>query len=111
MRGTLLLVGVLLTETRIIPADAGNTVSMGENFYLHQDHPRGCGEHQFDALKVEPRMGSSPRMRGTQGRVHTICRYAGIIPADAGNTVDIDYRVRVYEDHPRGCGEHPWPDS
>ena len=30
----------------------------------------------------------------------------GIIPADAGSTQKIDGLEAVYEDHPRGCGEH-----
>ena len=31
---------------------------------------------------------------------------AGIIPADAGSTPDVDKRCRLCRDHPRGCGEH-----
>ena len=57
--------------------------------------------------------GSSPRMRGAllgQGQGRQI---SGIIPADAGSTLDIETGPQEPGDHPRGCGEHisgsmPW---
>ena len=91
---------------RIIPADAGSTRCRGRRETTRWDHPRGCGEHDCTPLKVCTLDGSSPRMRGAPcaGDGH---QYGlGIIPADAGST---DYKRLegvLYEDHPRGCGEH-----
>ena len=59
---------------------------MGENFYLHQDHPRVCGEHLVQDLGERPGRGSSPRMRGAlQGAIQLVLAL-GIIPAYAGST-------------------------
>ena len=45
-------------------------------------------------------------MRGTRLGYRRYRQLQGIIPANAGNT---DYPVQmtdIFEDHPRGCGEH-----
>ena len=62
-------------------------------------------------------MGSSPRLRGTQGVVEQVCHAEGIIPALAGNTrlaarpVGVrSRRPSCLRDHPRACGEHPLHD-
>ena len=73
----------------IIPAYAGNTpVRLGRSLPC-RDHPRVCGEHvnQFDGHC--PTSGSSPRMRGTLVQVVERAVGAGIIPAYAGNTVEL----------------------
>ena len=58
--------------------------------------------------KVPLSTGSSPRMRGTLSHTHSWPRYAGIIPAYAGNT-SVNYpQRRNARDHPRVCGEHHW---
>ena len=71
-----------------------------------RDHPRLRGEHARVPFWVATCPGSSPLARGTlrRGRIHR--RYAGIIPACAGNT-----RMRICSsstsrDHPRLRGEH-----
>ena len=47
-------------------------------------------------------------MRGTLSHTHSWPRYAGIIPAYAGNT-SVNYpQRRNARDHPRVCGEHHW---
>ena len=45
MRGALLHRFDAVPGQRIIPADAGSTVSGRRGFFLPRDHPRGCGEH------------------------------------------------------------------
>ena len=73
-------------QERIIPAYAGSTYGKPRAVTHAKDHPRVCGEHQFDALKVEPRMGSSPRMRGAQPATLHLIPFDRIIPAYAGST-------------------------
>ena len=65
MRGTHGCGAGLAGQTGIIPADAGNTATWTDHNGVHQDHPRGCGEHLGFETVVTCRMGSSPRMRGT----------------------------------------------
>ena len=45
MRGTHELENLNASITRIIPADAGNTLGVRLGYYGTEDHPRGCGEH------------------------------------------------------------------
>ena len=45
-------------------------------------------------------------MRGAPFSRAVRTRIRGIIPADAGSTVSSASADDVYEDHPRGCGEH-----
>ena len=71
-----------------------------------KDHPRGCGEHLKVSADGVPRAGSSPRMRGAPSRQQHEPRIVRIIPADAGSTVTLIFFSIVWQDHPRGCGEH-----
>ena len=70
------------------------------------DHPRVCGEHADYPLHIDVISGSSPRMRGTQGRQQHGDSRRGIIPAYAGNTGCSMGCPRPFRDHPRVCGEH-----
>ena len=70
----------------IIPAGAGLTVNFNGQRQQPWDHPRGCGAHPaIVAIEVSV-MGSSPRVRGSQGRHGVHRQYGGIIPAGAGLT-------------------------
>ena len=72
---------------RIIPAHAGQTCSV---IYYHlccPDHPRACGANSCIHAEMSPSTGSSPRMRGKQGRLQPARAAARIIPAHAGQTV------------------------
>ena len=53
-----------------------------------------------------PKLGSSPRMRGTHVRVLHADAGQGIIPAYAGNTCRPAMVGGHPRDHPRVCGEH-----
>ena len=90
----------------IIPADAGSTEVHREATGDSTDHPRECGEHGSNEMSFFLRTGSSPRMRGALFRVCLINLRIGIIPADAGSTLQPALRGPVPQDHPRGCGEH-----
>ena len=90
----------------IIPADAGSTRVRGVVEIPYGDHPRGCGEHSPNGIEVNDTKGSSPRMRGAHVCICNSQWYKGIIPADAGSTDMAKIDAVVYEDHPRGCGEH-----
>ena len=71
MRGAREVEKTVRDFSRIIPADAGSTRSLGLHATTRWDHPRGCGEHRiwtFDAV-VDP--GSSPRMRGAHHLVQS----------------------------------------
>ena len=71
-----------------------------------RDHPRVCGEHEIAALAACPRLGSSPRMRGTPLKTFYDGRETRIIPAYAGNTSSAMLNSFSFRDHPRVCGEH-----
>ena len=106
MRGTLTFVGEEERQPGIIPAHAGNTTSYVECRNRSRDHPRACGEHRFHTKSFMYCRGSSPRMRGTLGRLAGHGRNIGIIPAHAGNTPHRLPSIPDTGDHPRACGEH-----
>ena len=68
---------------RIIPADAGH----------------------FSCLDCNDR-SEAPRMRGARTKTEQGAPGQGIIPADAGSTKALKNATHIYQDHPRGCGEH-----
>ena len=92
--------------SRIIPADAGSTLSRSSATPLPRDHPRGCGEHDITKDDLVELLGSSPRMRGAHIREDVEELQRRIIPADAGSTDTILQKRATRRDHPRGCGEH-----
>ena len=96
---------------RIIPADAGSTISRPLSLLLRQDHPRRCGEHITARPPISIGSGSSPQMRGAQHRQLGLGPAAGIIPADAGSTQYHPHSRPKCADHPRRCGEHCETDS
>ena len=86
MRGTHSRLRTVAASRGIIPAYAGNTMTMASSGVRAWDHPRVCGEHWRFVTSGTPPQGSSPRMRGTLF-VPLFCFLVnGIIPAYAGNT-------------------------
>ena len=65
MRGTRRCSRRMRTIPGIIPAYAGNTRTHQMPSQGQWDHPRVCGEHDFNDLMTKNNVGSSPRMRGT----------------------------------------------
>ena len=111
MRGALVSSNLAPIISRIIPADAGSTWACSRDHRPYGDHPRGCGEHSARDFRNMVNTGSSPRMRGALPRMPATPVSPRIIPADAGSTGIMSDKKQVYQDHPRGCGEHHHVDS
>ncbi len=94
------------SESRFIPAGAGNIPGRDHRFCSVAVHPRGCGEHI--ARKPWPVIvsGSSPRVRGTSPMLTATTRTQRFIPAGAGNISSTVAETDHAAVHPRGCGEH-----
>ena len=87
VRGTLARQSCVERCGWIIPACAGNTRARPVARRRITDHPRVCGEHRRFPAGGERRVGSSPRVRGTQTLTGCRACCGRIIPACAGNTV------------------------
>ena len=72
MRGTRRLISRAANSIRIIPADAGNTLTPIPGCVPIWDHPRGCGEHRVWPYAQVLYAGSYPRMRGTHGIISCV---------------------------------------
>ena len=86
VRGTLTMPRENETETRFIPACAGNTNEILHFPMMVSVHPRVCGEHKLLLFDMVAMAGSSPRVRGTPPRCHRGQAERRFIPACAGNT-------------------------
>ena len=106
MRGTPAISKVNIYFRRIIPAHAGNTLTVDEMNNWISDHPRSCGEHFLGHFAGHLTSGSSPLMRGTQVLFGVVEHEQRIIPAHAGNTKRLQRYNKPCTDHPRSCGEH-----
>ena len=106
MRGTPIPRLIAEKPFGIIPAYAGNTMTVRRFIECARDHPRICGEHYGDSDFVAELEGSSPHMRGTPSNMPSHHHAVGIIPAYAGNTIDGINAKLSGGDHPRICGEH-----
>ena len=106
VRGAPHLMAELRGQSGIIPACAGSTQWRFECFLTHGDHPRMCGEHALNEMKIPREVGSSPHVRGARGSCVVPERVGGIIPACAGSTKGSMTVKSTLRDHPRMCGEH-----
>ena len=106
MRGSLLLRAALDEEAGIIPAHAGLTCGAALLPLPRGDHPRACGAHIDNRVKLILLKGSSPRMRGSLLFILQISSKQGIIPAHAGLTNRWREELLRAGDHPRACGAH-----
>ena len=104
MRGKLEVKEFKSTATRIIPAHAGQTSTLGMTVVRPSDHPRACGANAAAGRIRTLRRGSSPRMRGKQGGRRKLEREIRIIPAHAGQTAPARDATSRSSDHPRACG-------
>ena len=109
LRGTRLASTTTYGSRGIIPALAGNTMTITCLPTFSRDHPRACGEHRLSPAPDTPGTGSSPRLRGTRPITKIGYVKNGIIPALAGNTSRCRRAGPVLWDHPRACGEHAPP--
>ena len=99
-----------LSNTRFIPACAGNRKTFFASCKAMAVHPRVCGEQlQFGLI---PRLlgGSSPRVRGTGPARRIPVPVTRFIPACAGNRTLMPWPYWRRTVHPRVCGEQK-PDT
>mgnify|MGYP000973382239 CR=1 len=90
----------------ITPACAGTTwPGLFFGSYL-RDHPRMCGDHNWDRPDHVEMEGSPPHVRGPPATIHMIALYMGITPACAGTTERYKRQCGYEWDHPRMCGDH-----
>ena len=86
MRGKVTEAETVTKEDRITPAYAGKSSGNGNTDSRRQDHPRLCGEKDFDVLHIPGMGGSPPPMRGKgTDRAEGIAD-TGITPAYAGKS-------------------------
>jgi len=105
VRGTRPAGGFPRPGWRFIPAGAGNTGGRSVRFAAQSVHPRGCGEHTLVLQRLDPCVGSSPRVRGTPAGTGGSFFIARFIPAGAGNTpTPIAWRRSGYGSSPRVRG-------
>ena len=90
---------------RFIPACAGNRGVSAAGAVQVTVHPRVCGEQRALITPIASTVGSSPRVRGTEGVDHADCLDGRFIPACAGNRAGRARRCRCGTVHPRVCGE------
>ena len=105
MRGTGSLAPSPTSETRFIPAHAGNRVEPWMLPHLLAVHPRACGEQTGGHQQRVRHCGSSPRMRGTEFQTVHLGGGSRFIPAHAGNRRLHRHSAQQATVHPRACGE------
>ena len=107
-RGTPRRLAPHLARWGFIPARAGNTPPAADPLRRAPVHPRAGGEHVSQAVPGSPTFGSSPRGRGTPGRLRGDRALHRFIPARAGNTRPRPRPrpCRPPAVHPRAGGEH-----
>ena len=96
---------------RLIPARAGNTVSVVRLRRERTAHPRSRGEHTIEEDVEYHESGSSPLARGTHQALVIPAGWSRLIPARAGNTAAKSITRWRLPAHPRSRGEHPEPRS
>ena len=105
VRGKALAVSAHAFKCRITPACAGKSSSTICCVRHYEDHPRVCGEKMSFRSWIVSGLGSPPRMRGKEEFACSDGSQVGITPAYAGKRRFQFIGRRVYEDHPRVCGE------
>ena len=106
VRGILHTAAAAQSDTRFIPARAGNTGCMKPRCRAAPVHPRTCGEYAMGMLAVCVCAGSSPHVRGIHLYAVERQRHDRFIPARAGNTPTGIAVVPKFAVHPRTCGEY-----
>ena len=89
----------------ITPAHAGKRGEALRNVPAARDHPRTCGEKEYTRAEDGQLTGSPPHMRGKVRDFEQRVVFGGITPAHAGKSHVSAGSGRVFEDHPRTCGD------
>ena len=90
---------------RITPACAGKRARVAAEWRERKDHPRVCGEKDFECKNRANPIGSPPRVRGKENIRRRRIYDRGITPACAGKRSAGGSRHDAAQDHPRVCGE------
>ena len=86
VRGKVMRYGFSACKNRITPARAGKSFRKKNNARRGTDHPRACGEKQYNGATTSHVTGSPPRVRGKVSSVNVkVCRNR-ITPARAGKS-------------------------
>ena len=93
-------------QNRITPACAGTTRIHRIGQTRTWDHPRVCGNHCSTRWALMTRVGSPPRVREPHFHKQEDFSRSRITPACAGTTRFSATSSRLWEDHPRVCGNH-----
>ena len=93
------------SQSRFIPACAGNACAASPFQRESPVHPRVCGERVTSPLSRPSAPGSSPRVRGTPGDAGLPHHPIRFIPACAGNATPATSISIPISVHPRVCGE------
>ena len=93
----------------LIPAHAGKTEHTVMPTRFRAAHPRSRGENALSPGDAVDGGGSSPLTRGKPSAVHAAIRRPGLIPAHAGKTAMLMWRVLRRRAHPRSRGENILP--
>ena len=104
-RGTVLGLGVDTGFERFIPARAGNGPRRRSLTTGLTVHPRARGERWPGTADNMRTAGSSPRARGTEGRLGRGRLWRRFIPARAGNGLPGESLPDACSVHPRARGE------
>ena len=106
VRGKHLLLLLRYVLARITPAGAGKTHEAFEAACMYLDHPRRCGENNESFCPAVTDRGSPPQVRGKHCDAANCTNDIRITPAGAGKTPTTTFFAKLFEDHPRRCGEN-----
>jgi len=95
--------------SRFIPACAGNSALKEFVARAVAVHPRVCGEQGVIERFRDVKIGSSPRVRGTDAVTVYMIFLSRFIPACAGNRREAQWPRTRKAVHPRVCGEQGTP--
>ena len=93
VRGTVFKSANISQCMRFIPACAGNRLLCDTAYRSQSVHPRVCGEQRSSLNTLSAAIGSSPRVRGTDERPFFRSDSIWFIPACAGNSHALTYRI------------------
>ena len=104
LRGNLLPPYPQPTETRSIPAPAGEPPRPGGSTWYSTVYPRACGGTSTPTEQACPASGLSPRLRGNLKTRHSPYLLSRSIPAPAGEPLGADQQATGVAVYPRACG-------
>ena len=91
---------------RLIPAHAGKTTTRDADHDATRAHPRSRGENSWLSPRTRWYQGSSPLTRGKHDLRDRLTPEDRLIPAHAGKTATLRFRLYRRGAHPRSRGEN-----